>query len=444
VLQDKQGKLAGFASMQGTTYKTYKRQLSAWGIPALYAGVAMVAGLIFPEQEARIFPGLSSALSVSAATAIFSSIASGMIALTGIVFSLTFVMVQFSATAYSPRLVLWVARDPVMSHALGIFTATFIYAIAALVGVDRSGSGRVPLISTVAVAVLLLASVGMFIALIQRIGLLQINRMLVFTGDQGRKVITTVYPPLNSGVAVIGPEEFQALPRAQTLVHDGAPRSIQAVDVAALVNLAKESGGIIEVLAAVGDTVLQSTPLLYVLGARGTIDERKLRNGIELGEERTFEQDPKYALRLLVDIAIRALSPAVNDPTTAVQALDQIGDLLVRLGQRHLEIGAYRDSDGNLRLVVPFPTWDDLLRLAFDEILFYGATSVQVMRRMNALVKDLALAVPKERHPKIEYWDGRLKAVIASSFVAGEARLEALKDDRQGLGVPSYAPRTGN
>jgi uncharacterized membrane protein len=404
----------------------------------------MAAALIFPEHETRIFPGLSSALSVSAATAIFSSIASGMIALTGIVFSLAFVMVQFSATAYSPRLVLWIARDPVMSHALGIFTATFLYAIAALVGVDRSGSGRVPLISTVAVAVLLLASVGMFIALIQRIGLLQINRMLVFTGDQGRKVITTVYPPLNSGVAVIGPEEFQALPRAQTLVHDGAPRSIQAVDATALVNLAKESGGVIEVLAAVGDTVLQSMPLLQVLGARRSIDERKLRNGIELGEERTFEQDPKYALRLLVDIAIKALSPAVNDPTTAVQALDQIGDLLVRLGQRHLEIGAYRDSDGNLRLVVPFPTWDDLLRLAFDEILFCGATSVQVMRRMNALVKDLALAVPKERRPKIEYWDGRLKAVIARSFMDGEARLEALKDDRQGLGVTSCAPRTGN
>ena len=131
--------------MKGTIYKTCKRQLSAWGIPALYAGLAMTAALIFPEHETRLFPGLSSALSVSAATAIFSSIASGMIALTGIVFSLTFLMVQFSATAYSPRLVLWIARDPVISHALGVFTATFLYAIAALVGVDRSGSGRVPL-----------------------------------------------------------------------------------------------------------------------------------------------------------------------------------------------------------------------------------------------------------------------------------------------------------
>jgi uncharacterized membrane protein len=422
--------------MKGAIYKTYKRQLSVWGIPALYAGVAMAAALIFPEHEARIFPGLSTALSVSAATAIFSSIASGMIALTGIVFSLTFVMVQFSATAYSPRLVLWVARDPVMSHALGIFTATFLYAIAALVGVDRGGSGRVPLISTVAVAVLLLASVGMFIALIQRIGLLQINRMLAFTGDQGRKVITAVYPPLNSRAAVIGPEEFQLLPRAQMLVHDGAPRSLQAVDAAALVKLAKESGGVIEVLAAVGDTVFQSMPLLQVLGARKSIEERKLRSGIELGKQRTFEQDPKYALRLLVDIAIRALSPAVNDPTTAVQALDQIGDLLVRLGERQLEIGAYRDSDGNLRLVVPFPTWDDLLRLALDEILFCGATSVQVMRRMNALVTDLVLVVPKERRAAIEFWDGRLKASIARSFVDGEARLEACNEDRQGLGVP--------
>ena len=103
----------------------------------------------------------------------------------------------------------------------------------------------------------------------------------------------------------------------------GAPRSLQAINTAHLVHLAKDSGGVIQVLAAVGDTVLQSMPLLHVLGARTSIDERKLRNAIELGNGRTFEQDPKYALRLLVDIAIKALSPAINDPTTAVQALDR-------------------------------------------------------------------------------------------------------------------------
>jgi uncharacterized membrane protein len=417
-------------------YKRYKRQLSSWGIPALYAGVALAAALTFPEHEHRIFPGLISPLSVSTATAIFSSIASGMIALTGIVFALSFVMVQFSATAYSPRLVLWIARDPVMSHALGVFTATFLYATAALAGVDRRGSETVPLISTWLVVALLVASVGMFIALIQRIGLLQINRILVFTGDQGRKVIAAIYPPLDSVVAVTGLDAIHALPRVQTLIYDGPPRSIQALDAAALVNLAKVSGGVIEAVAAVGDTMMKPMPLLHVLGAREPIDEQKLRKAITLGEERTFEQDPKYAIRLLVDIAIRALSPAVNDPTTAVQALDQIEDLLLRLGQRHLEIGACCDGDGKLRLVVPCPTWDDLVRLAFDEIHYFGATSVQVMRRMNALVADLALAVPKERRPTLEYWDGRLKAMIARSFADDESRREALTEDRQGLGVP--------
>ena len=420
-------------------YKSYTLQLTAWGIPALYAGTAIVAGLTFPRIESRIFPGLVSAMSVPSATAIYAAIASGMIALTGIVFSLTFVMVQFSATAYSPRLVLWIARDPVMSHALGTFTATFLYATAALAGVDRRGSGKVPFVSTWVVVALLVASVGMFISLIHRIGLLQVNRMLIFTGDQGRRVITTMYPSVKSVAAGNGSVDFHALPRAQTLIHRGRPRSIQAIDAPTLVDLAKSSDGVIEMVVAVGDTIVELTPLLHVFGTPQPINERELRNGIEFGGERTFEQDPKYAIRLLVDIAIKALSPAINDPTTAVQALDQIEDLLLRLGLRHLEIGTFRDSNGKLRLVVPFPAWEDFLRLAFDEILSYGANSVQVMRRMNALVSDLIPAVPEERRPALRHWDVRFKASIARSFADGEQRLEASKEDRQGLGIPRHS-----
>jgi uncharacterized membrane protein len=418
--------------------------LSAWGIPAVYAGVAMAAALTFPRFESRIFPGLVTPISVSAATAIYSAIASGMIALTGIVFSLTFVMIQFSAIAYSPRLVMWIARDPVMSHAIGLFTATFLYAIAALVGVDRSGSGKVPFVSAWVVLGLLLASVVMFISLIQRIRLLQVNRMLIFTGDQGRQVITTIYPSEKTHAVFTGTDDFRALPRTQTLIHHGRPRSVQAVDVPALVNLAKVAGGVIEIVAAVGDTVVELTPFLQVYGAEQPIDEQKLRDGIAIGEERTFEQDPKYAIRLLVDIAIKALSPAINDPTTAVQALDQIEDLMLRLGQRHLEIGSYRDSDGKLRLVVPFPTWDDLTGLAFDEICAYGATSVQVMRRMNALVTDLRQAVPEERRSTLGYWETRLKAKVARSFPDNEERMEAMREDRQGLGAPRQHPSGGS
>jgi len=159
-----------------------------------------------------------------------------------------------------------------------------------------------------------------------------------------------------------------------------------------------------------------------------------LRAAIRLGGERTFQQDPKYAIRLLVDIAIKALSPAINDPTTAVQALDQIEDLLIRLGRRRLEIGSFCDAAGNLRLLIGFPTWDDFLSLAFDEIRFYGATSIQVMRRMKALVNELISILPEERQPALRHWQERLQFTVERSFADQPDKLEASAEDRQGLG----------
>jgi uncharacterized membrane protein len=169
-------------------------KLSGWSIPLGYAAAALIAGMTLPRLEHHFLPALVSTMSPSSAMAICSTIAGGMISLTGIVFSLTFVMVQFSAMAYSPRLVLWVARDPVMSHALAVFSATFLYALGMLGWVDREGLGKVPFVSSWLVLALLLASIAMFIALIERSGLLQVNRMLIFTGDQGRKAIAELYP----------------------------------------------------------------------------------------------------------------------------------------------------------------------------------------------------------------------------------------------------------
>jgi uncharacterized membrane protein len=422
--------------------RRWRRRLRAspWAIPGLYSLGAIIAGALLPRLENLYVPGIPSTISVAAATAIYSSIASGMIALTGIVFSLTFVMVQFSATAYSPRLVLWVARDPVISHALGIFTATFLYAIAALAWVDRGGSGHVPAMSALAVVALLGASIAAFVALIQRVAMLQINRMLTFTGEQGRHVIDRTYPPLDAVVAASGLADLSQQPVSQVLVYSGRPRAIQAIDTEALVKLARKAGALIEVAAAVGDTSVESIELLRVLGGRKRIKERRLLDAILMGEERTFDQDPKYAIRLLVDIAIRALSPAVNDPTTAVQALDQIGDLLYRLGRRRLEISVFYDDAGNPRLVMPSPSWNDFLHLAFDEIRAYGAGSVQVMRRMRALIADLLITVPDERREALTYWQRRLDATVARQFADPDEVRDASTEDRQGLGAPRRRP----
>ena len=410
---------------------------AVWLIPLAYASAAIVAGLIFPVIENRFLPHLVTELTVATATAIYTAIASGMIALTGIVFSLTFVMVQFSATAYSPRLVLWIARDRVISHALGLFTATFLYAVAALAGVDRNGSGRVPFISAWSVVILLMASVAMFIALIHRIGLLQISRILIFTGDQGRKAIRTLYQTSRSSPGAKPSGQLRGLPKLQVVLHRGPPRTLQAIDAGGLVELAKAADAVIEIEAAIGDTLMDGMPVLRVLGAPRAIDERRLRDRITLGTQRTFQQDPKYAIRILVDIAIRALSPAINDPTTAVQALDQIEDLLLMLGRcANLDIGVFRGPEGEVRLVVPVPVWEDFLCLAFDEIRYYGAASIQVMRRMNALIADLISLLPEERNAALRRWEARLQATIERSFTNAEEKTEASMEDRQGLGIP--------
>ena len=126
----------------------YSRVMPLWLIPMLYTVASLTAGLILPRLEHAYFAGYTENISVGSALAFFSSVSSGMMALTGIVFAIAFVLVQFSALAYSPRLVIMFASSPTLFHTLGIFIATFLYSLAALVWTDRGGSGRVPLFST--------------------------------------------------------------------------------------------------------------------------------------------------------------------------------------------------------------------------------------------------------------------------------------------------------
>ena len=139
--------------------KTLLPNLPFWSIPMMYSGMTILLGLIFPHLEYRYLPGYNDGVTIPVAIALFSSVAQGMLALTAIVFSLAFVMVQFSSAAYSPRLVSWLSRDPIIWHAMGLFTATFLYSLVALIWVDRWATGRVPFFSALLVILLLIASV---------------------------------------------------------------------------------------------------------------------------------------------------------------------------------------------------------------------------------------------------------------------------------------------
>lgn len=407
----------------------------------IYAGVTIVLGLILPRLEYRYLAHWGHGMPVPVAIAVFSSIASGMLALTGIVFSLAFVMVQFSSIAYSPRLVLWFSRDPVISHGMGIFTATFIYSLSALGWVDRDGSGRVPFFSTWLVIILVIASVLLLALLVQRLAALQVSGVISFVGKAGREVVGEMYPLVLTAEAdkqdLVIPRNSPTLnlPVTQAIIHSGQPMAITECDVQALVRLARQAEGVIIMPFAIGDTVIEGNTILAVHGGLLTLPEPALRYAVKLERQRTFKQDPKYALRLLVDIAIKALSPAVNDPTTAVQALDEVEDLLLRLGVRQLDVGQVTDETGALRLVFPTPTWEDFLSLAFDETRFYGSTSLQVMRRMRSALYDLERAVSPERQKAIRHYIDHLDFTVKHSISDTEDQTTALQQDRQGLGL---------
>ena len=181
---------------------------------------------------------------------------------------------------------------------------------------------------------------------------------------------------------------------------------------------------------------MEDVVLVNVHGGDQQLPERALRRAIRLARSCTFEQDPKYAIRLLLDIAIWALSPAINDTTTAVQALDQIEDLLRPLGCKQLDAGYARDAAGAIRVTFPVPAWEDYLALSFDEIRQYGATSVQVVRRLWSALVGLGetIVVEDRRNAVLRYLEHLNRSVSPSAF-ADQDQVAAPIEDRQGPGL---------
>ena len=416
------------------------RRMPLWLIPVLYAGVTFIVALTLPRFENVYFASYASGISTASAQAFFGSVASGMITLTGIVFSIGLVMVQFSSMAYSPRLVLLFARDPMLFHSFGVFVATFLYSLAALIWVDREGSGLVPLFSGFVVAGLVLLSMLLFSRLMKGLIDLQITNVLHLVGDKGRDVIRETFQRLDekaNGQSNVGAvQDYELGPVVQTLTYFAAPRTIAKLDIDDLVRQGQQAGAVIVMACGVGDTLVENTLLLQVHGAKAALPESDLMRAIHLASERTHEQDPKYPIRLLVDIAIKALSPAINDPTTAVQAIDQIEDLLRRLGHRELDAGYARDVNGVLRLIFPMPTWEDYLELAFDEIRQYGADLVQVMRRLRSALVGLVDSVTADtRVDAVLRYLQQLDGTITRSIPDAADQETARHEDRQGLGL---------
>ncbi|HEX3670696.1 MAG TPA: DUF2254 family protein [Candidatus Cybelea sp.] len=400
-----------------------------WLIPTAYLLVSLFAATIFPRLEFALYPAFGREISVSTAQALLGAVASGMMAFTAIVFSIGMLFIQYTATAFSKRLILQLNRRLVIYHAFGVFVATFTFALGTLVFVNRKGSDWIPFLSLIIVELLLVASIALLAMLINQVAELRITRIIAYLGERGRALIA-----LMPGETPAAPHASEARSPSQTVLYSGGLVVLTAIDKARLADLARAAGATIQLEYAVGDTLYPESVLAQVYGARDTVGEAAIFGAMRLRQENFYDCDVRFSLRLLVDTAIMALSPAVNDPTTAVEALDQILDLMIRLGQKH-ESGCVTDGNGKRLLIYPAPTWNDYLSLAFDEIRRYGIDALQVVRRLRAALIRLADAVEGERRAAVLEYRRRLDAEVERHESDPVDRATALGIDPQGLGL---------
>lgn len=327
------------------------------------------------------------------------------------------VVLQLASAQYSPRVLRSFIRDRLVQTVLAAYIATFVYCLRLLPTIGSNGDGEeeVPALAVTVALALALASLGLFVRYVHHIAhairaVTIINNLAVETRD----ALEEMYPETIVDEADRRVEQPTG-PTTAIVTWDGEPGVLLAVDEGALLEAATEAGAVVELCRMAGEFVPSGSEVFHVWGE---IAERAaLTECISLGAERTMHQDAAYGFRQIVDIAERALSPAVNDPTTAVQAVDQLHDLLRRLAQRHFPSHLRLDQSGQLRIIAPRFSWDDYVRLAFDEIRHYSGRSIQVTRRLIGAVDDLLTIVPAGRRPALELQRELLSRASDREFV---------------------------
>jgi uncharacterized membrane protein len=371
--------------------------------------------------------------SADGARAVVSAVTTSF--LTFIVFLLTmlFIAVQIAEAQLTPRMIAYVFRRRTEKLSLGFFVFTYVFSVSVQ---GRIGSS-VPQLAVLLTAIFSVASIGVFLYLVGYIGKsLRPISVYARVAKEGARAIEVLYPEALTESMDTAVDEglFQDAKPAITFPHSGESGVFMAFDTKGLAEAAARKGCVIRLVPQVGDFVAEGDPLFQVYGGSEAIGERELRQGVAFGEDRTIEQDPAFAFRIIVDIAIKALSPAINDPTTAVRGIDQIHRLLHIIGVRDLGDRRVRDSTGQLRLIFPTANWEDFVWLAVSEIRLFGAGSIQVMRRLREMLEDLIEVLPAHRSPPLREQLEMVGRSVERNFLDPEDRRVAGVADYKGIG----------
>jgi uncharacterized membrane protein len=377
---------------------------SLWFIPAVFALGAIALAFVLLNVDRELSRDATAIFlyggTADGARSVLSTIAQSMLTFTGLVFTITMLVLQLASTQLSPRVMRTFLRDRSNQVVLGLFVATFVYALIVLRDVRAGVEGDeafIPGLSIWVAFALLLASVAAFIYYIDHMAHgIRASTVITSIARETEQAMERLYPePVGARAA----ERPGVDTEADESVVLAAPRAgvLVSIDEGAVVRAVGTDDRGVQVLPSIGDFLPSGAPLARLSGQWDAEGADAVRGAFAIEDERSMEQDAAFGFRQLVDIATRALSPGTNDPTTAVQALDRLHDLLRFLAGREMPAPIIHARTHRALLDLRVPGWDDYVELAVDEIRLAGQRQLQIGRRLRGMLEDLLSVAPDHR-----------------------------------------------
>lgn len=396
---------------------------SFWFVPALVVVVSMALGMVLVEVDSRQgmdLGGWSPRLfgaGAAGSRAMLSAIATSMITVAGVVFSITMVTLSLTSTQYSPRVLRNFMRDRPTQLVLGIFVGIFAYCLVVLRTIRGGDEGTfIPSLSVLGGMAYALVGIGTLIFFIHHIAMsIQAASIVQRIASDTESALDQVFPQQADRSAQAHPGPGAAgLPEGWAAVTADRSGYVQAIHNEALLQIGDDWGRIVRLCVPVGGYVGRGAKLMEV-GGDGELDEasvRRARAAVAIGRQRNVDQDPEFGLQQLVDIALRALSTGVNDPTTACMCLRGLGTLLANVAGRP-QPGCLHFRSGTLRLVAPVPDFGEIVRAALGPVLRHARGDVQVLGGAVSALVEIADAAEGERRRALAGTVRELSAAVS-------------------------------
>jgi uncharacterized membrane protein len=333
------------------------------------------------------------------ARGVLSVVASSMITVAGVVFSIMMVVLSLAAQQYGPRLLRNFMRDRISQVVLGFFVATFLYCLLVLRTVRGGDTPFVPQISVTLGILLSVASLSLLIYFVHHVSVsIHIGEIISRVQSELLAAIDDVFPEMlgegeqDSEDDVLPPGDMVEIERDSAPVNAKASGYLEAIDDEKLLKVARRFDLVVQLNVRPGDYIIKRQPVMWASPLRRVDDDAMegLRDSLLIGSQRTPVQDVLFALQRQADIAVRALSPGINDPLTAIDSLEHLAEALYRLADRRIP-SAYRfDRDGRLRIVAPQITFNEMLECSLGLVRQYGVASAPITIKILDILGELA------------------------------------------------------